>query len=63
MNDLEADTDAALLVARQLAAYNAKNIDAFMSCWTEDCRYYEFPDRLLATGAAAVRERHVERFK
>ena len=63
MDNLNADADAALFVVRQLAAYNARDIDAFMSCWAEDFRYYEFPDRLLAHGAAAVRERHVERFK
>lgn len=61
MDDL--NTDAEHPVAKQLAAYNAKDIDAFMSCWTEDCRYFEFPGRLLASGAAAVRERHMERFK
>lgn len=29
----------------------------------DDCRYYAFPDTLLADGAAAIRARHVERFK
>ncbi|MFM0190334.1 hypothetical protein PQR37_38840 [Paraburkholderia nemoris] len=27
------------------------------------CEYYEFPARLLANGAAQIRERHVTRFK
>jgi N-acetylglutamate synthase-like GNAT family acetyltransferase len=31
--------------------------------WLDDCQYYEFPDRLLASGAAEVRERHLIRFK
>jgi hypothetical protein len=56
-------TEAELPVQRQLEAYNARDIDAFMECWADNCQYYEFPTRLLANGAAEVRERHVERFK
>jgi len=50
-------------VARQLEAYNARDIDGFMQWWADDCRYCAFPDSLLAEGAAAIRERHIERFK
>ena len=50
-------------VQQQLEAYNARDIDAFMQWWAEDCQYYEFPSRLLASGAAEIRERHVTRFK
>jgi hypothetical protein len=57
------NADPELPVQRQLDAYNARDIDAFMQCWADDCRYYEFPDRLLADGAAAIRDRHVARFK
>lgn len=53
---------AELAVQGQLDAYNAHDIDAFMQWWAEDCRYYAFPDQILASGAAAVRERHVARF-
>lgn len=52
-----------LPVQKQLEAYNARDIDAFMQWWTDDCQYYEFPSRLLASGAAEVRERHIARFK
>jgi len=51
------------VIQRQLDAYNAKDIDAFIACWADDCAYYLFPDQLLARGAAAVRERHLLRFK
>ena len=51
------------LIQRQLDAYNARDIEAFMECWAEDCRYHAFPDQLLAEGAQAVRERHVLRFR
>jgi predicted N-acetyltransferase YhbS len=56
-------TQAALPVQKQLDAYNARDIDAFMACWAEDCEYYEFPSHLLARGAAEIRERHVARFQ
>jgi hypothetical protein len=51
------------VVKKQLDAYNARDIDLFMTCWTDDALYYEFPDTLLASGAAAIRERHIIRFK
>jgi hypothetical protein len=49
-------------VQRQLEAYNARDIDAFMKWWADDCLYYQFPARLLARGAAEIRARHVARF-
>lgn len=50
-------------VREQLEAYNDKDIERFMRCWTDDCEYLAFPDTLLAQGAGAVRARHVERFR
>ncbi|WP_322011796.1 nuclear transport factor 2 family protein [Paraburkholderia sp. J12] len=50
-------------VQQQLEAYNARDIEAFMQWWADDCEYYEFPDRLLASGAQQIRERHVARFR
>ncbi len=50
-------------VQGQLDASNARDIDAFMPWWSEDCQYYEFPDRLLARGAAEIRARHLARFQ
>jgi len=52
-----------LPVQKQLEAYNARDIDAFMQWWAADCQYYEFPSRLLASGTAEIRERHVARFR
>ena len=51
------------VVRRQLDAYNARDIDVFMTVWADDARYYLFPSTLLASGAPAIRARHVERFK
>jgi ribosomal protein S18 acetylase RimI-like enzyme len=52
-----------LPVQKQLEAYNARDIGAFMQYWVEDCQYYEFPSKLLANGAAEIRARHLIRFK
>jgi GNAT superfamily N-acetyltransferase len=54
--------DVTIPVKKQLEAYNARDIDAFMQWWADDCQYYEFPSRLLASGAAEIRERHTIRF-
>jgi len=50
------------IVGRQLDAYNAKDLDAFMACWADDARIWAWPDTLLADGADAIRERHRTRF-
>lgn len=55
--------DIVLPVARQLDAYNARDIDAFMACWADDAEYYEFPARLLASGVQQIRARHLTRFE
>jgi hypothetical protein len=57
------EADPIEVVGRQLEAYNAKDIDAFMACWAEDAQYFAFPSDLLAQGASQIRERHLARFK
>ena len=59
----EAQTDPTEVVRRQLDAYNAKDIEAFMSCWAEDAQFFAFPSDLLAEGAQQIRDRHVVRFR
>jgi putative hydrolase of HD superfamily len=61
--DASTTTDILLPVERQLDAYNARDIDAFMLWWADDCQYYAFPNTLLASSAAEIRARHVERFR
>ncbi len=51
------------IVQAQLDAYNARDIDAFMRYWADDAQYFEFPNTLLASGAAQIRERHRARFQ
>jgi hypothetical protein len=59
----EPQIDPAEVVGRQLEAYNAKDIDVFMSCWADDAQYFAFPSELLAEGATQIRERHIARFQ
>lgn len=55
--------DVEFPVQQQLAAYNARDIEAFIQWWADDCQYYEFPTRLLANGKSEIRERHIIRFQ
>jgi hypothetical protein len=49
------------VVQRQLDAYNARDIDALMATYTADIELFEHPAKLLASGAAEVRERQAAR--
>jgi hypothetical protein len=63
MDSATPPNEAEFPVQKQMEAYNARDIDRFMECWADDCQYYEFPTRLLANGAAEIRERHITRFQ
>ena len=60
---LSTASEAEAVVAQQLDAYNARDIDAFMTAWCDDAEFYVHPNELLARGAAAIRARHLTRFK
>lgn len=53
----------AAVVARQLDAYNARDVDAIMATYADEARQYEHPATLLASGAAQIRERMAQRFQ
>lgn len=55
--------NAETTVQRQLNAYNAKDIDALMAVYASEAQQFEHPAKLLADGAAQIRERFVARFK
>jgi len=61
--DASSTADIERPVQKQLDAYNARDIDAFMPWWSEDCHYYEFPDRLLARGASVSVREQTESFE
>lgn len=60
---LPASADVSYPVQMQLEAYNCRDIEAFMRWWASDCLYFVFPDQLLASGKAEIRQRHIERFR
>jgi len=51
------------VVQRQLDAYNARDVAALLATYADDARLYEHPAKLLAEGAAALRERFSARFQ
>ena len=53
--------DPAAVVQRQLDAYNARDIDALIATYADDAELFEHPHRLLARGAAQIRERQSAR--
>ena len=50
-------------IQRQLEAYNAKELNALMATYADAAQQFEHPDKLLASGAAQIRERFAARFK
>ena len=47
---------AVALVQRQLNAYNARNIEAFMEPYADDVAFYDYPDKILGKGKDALRK-------
>lgn len=58
---MNTETPAAL-IQRQLDAYNAKDIDAWLATYAPEAEQYLIHGALLAKGHATMRERMQERF-
>ncbi len=56
-------TSPAIAAERQLAAYNARDLEAFVECFAEDVEVYDFPGTLSLKGREVFAARYVERFK
>lgn len=54
--------DPESVVQAQLAAYNARDLDAFLATYAESAQLFEQPSKLLAQGVAQMRERYAARF-
>lgn len=52
-----------MLVQRQLNAYNARNLEAFLDTYAEDTKIYDLSGQLLMDGKAAMRERYKSLFE
>jgi hypothetical protein len=63
MSTIDNSINAERIVQRQLEAYNARDIDAFMAMWASDAQYFEHPSKLVASGASEIRARHIVRSK
>lgn len=50
------------LAQKQLNAYNARNLDAFLEPYADDVELYEFPNKLLYKGKETMRKQYGEMF-
>jgi hypothetical protein len=55
-------TSPEIVVQRQLDAYNAKDLRAWLATYAEDAQQFEHPGKLLAAGHAQIRARTAPRF-
>ncbi len=54
---------AEYLAQKQLDAYNAKDIEAFLSCYHDDVQVYDFPNDSVFSGKNDVRQRYATLFE
>jgi hypothetical protein len=52
-----------MLIQRQLNAYNARNIDAFLATYSDNIKLYNFPDSLIGKDKEKIREVYANMFK
>ena len=55
--------DAARLAQKQLDAYNARDIDAFLEVYSDSVKIYDHPNKLSMSGKATMRARYSGMFK
>lgn len=51
------------VVQKQVEAYNSRDIEAFLSFYSEDVKIYTFPNKLNIDGKTAMRESYASFFK
>ena len=56
-------SDPETVVQRQLEAFNARDLAALLAIYADTAEMFEHPATLLASGAAALRERFAARFQ
>ncbi|MBI2516813.1 MAG: nuclear transport factor 2 family protein [Opitutae bacterium] len=56
-------SDPAVVVQRQLDAYNARDLDTLLAIYADDAQTFEHPAKLLARGTTELRERFALRFQ
>ncbi|RDY61200.1 nuclear transport factor 2 family protein [Flagellimonas nanhaiensis] len=58
-----ADESPKVIVQKQLDAYNARDIDAFMDTYSDDIKLYNFPNDLISEGKDKMREQYESFFE
>lgn len=51
------------VVQRQLDAYNARDLQSFLSFYSDDAKLYAYPDQLVARGKTELSQRYSQRFE
>ncbi|GAB3994402.1 nuclear transport factor 2 family protein [Spirosoma daeguense] len=59
----KADVTPETVVQKQLEAYNARDIDAFLATYADDIELYDFPDKLLGKGKESMRKQYGTMFQ
>lgn len=59
---LVAEESPEIIVQKQLDAYNAKDVKAFLATYAEDVKIYNFPNTLLYEGKTTVKEQYSRMF-
>ena len=52
-----------MTVQRQLNAYNARSLEAFLDTYADDVELYNFPDKLMAKGKESLRTTYGDMFR
>jgi len=60
---LVSEVSPEVIVQRQLEAYNARNIEAFLDTYSDNIKLYNFPQQLTTDGKVAMRDRFSNFFK
>ncbi|MEZ4808909.1 MAG: nuclear transport factor 2 family protein [Allomuricauda sp.] len=58
-----ADESPKVIVQRQLEAYNARDIDAFMDTYAENIKLYNYPNELFQDSKEKMRARYTSQFE
>ena len=60
---MESNITPEAVVQRQLDAYNARDLEAWLQTYAADAKQFEFPANLLASGHAEIRTRTAPRLQ
>ena len=60
---LVAEESPEIIVQKQLDAYNARDIDAFLKTYTDDVKIYNYPNTLSSEGKTSMRTGYSRLFK